>query len=226
MRNARLALGVIVALGATTSHAGASEGFPVLGGCVVLTDPIGDVHLNVGPVDEGVTGLEKHVDVKNVRLLSTQNTLDIVVNDTELNAERRGTWLVSFTGGKTHFTARASLGEWASQSPPVMGFSVSVNGRRPVDVTGAYDVSSGQIAINVPYAVLGAAGRAGATLSRFSVDAEEVIAATTSPTTLPTTPPTVIQTVRLHDVGSSASVFRVGTCREPYVITITTHMKG
>jgi hypothetical protein len=168
----------------------------IVGTCKVVDDATGDVQINDLPGTE--TADDKHIDVDNVYVHHHGKAIDVMITNREMSQTRRGTWLLTFTAGKTTYGVRASLGSWSTPTPTTT-FSAGTLARL-VPVTGKIDIAAGSITVTAPYSVFGAAGRRGVKWGRFAVDAEEAFAEL----------PTGDVRVRLHDTGSSATTYRAG----------------
>lgn len=106
---------------------------------------------------------------------------------------------MTFTVGKTVYAVRADLGSW-SDLPADPTFSAGATGRLD-PVKGSVDLDNSTVTVSAPYSVLGAAGRKGATWTRFTVNAQEVVAEVPASPSPP----------GLHDSGSSTKTYRAGS---------------
>jgi hypothetical protein len=173
--------------------------------CTVLTDPAADVQ--AGGAAQTAVLPDGHLDVRAVTVETTKTGLTVTIADTALNAQRYGSWTLTFRSGRTGLFVTANVGEWLNvgDGGVAHGFRAGVSGRRPATVTGVFDYAQSRILVVVPRKAFGAALPArGATLSSFAVTARERFA-DLAPQGI------AVGAVELVDQGASATTYAVGS---------------
>jgi len=195
----RPALAVAFALLSLPAVAGASSG-----GCTVLTDAAGDVRVDAAPGSDALP--DGHVDLRDVRLVSTGNQLVVAIHVTDLTQYRTGRWTLTFRRGAQQLFVRGERGPVDVNIGTAVGGGsrAGIAGSRGQRASAVFDEAADVVRITAPAAAFGARSLRGASLSDFHAEAREVLVNAGVAGS--------VQQVTVSDTGASSRAVRLASC--------------